>query len=205
LDSHPDAGAAGSVLRNTDGSLQYSVGRFPTVANQIGQCLLIHKVLPFVACLNGIDTNPAHYSTTRVVDWVFGAALMIRRPLIRRIGLLDEAFFMFSEEVDWCMRIRNAGLRVYLVPQSVVVHHGRTRGSSPSVYWMLVRSHLTFVRKHHGLAAAESARGLLFAGFVLRWVGWSLRAAAGSSADATGCAEVYGFSLRQLIRNRELS
>ena len=126
LDAHPEAAVAGSLLLNADGSLQQSWARFPNFQSELSgaldrsQCpysdaaLLAGKAPPF-AC-----------------DWVGGAVFCVRATAAQQAGLLDESFFMYSEETEWCHRLlKQTGGTTLLVPASVVTHLGG--GSSRAV------------------------------------------------------------------------
>jgi N-acetylglucosaminyl-diphospho-decaprenol L-rhamnosyltransferase len=99
------------------------------------------------------------------VDWVYGPALLVRREAADAVGLFDEDFFMFSEEVDWMTRFRRAGWSVLFFPDAEVVHvGGGSHGGS--LYVENLRGHLRFMAKHRGTKEAERVRRLLL---------WSLR------------------------------
>ncbi|RME59568.1 MAG: glycosyltransferase family 2 protein, partial [Caldilineae bacterium] len=127
------------------------------------------------------------------VDFVLGAALMVRREAIHQVGLLDDGFFMYCEEMDWCLRMQEAGWRIYAAPAARVIHHEGQ--SSKQVRWRsferLWRSRLRFFRKHHN---RYSSRFLLAVNGLLR-IGLGLRAQLAWRAFAAG--RVDGAALRQ--------
>lgn len=147
MDAHPEAGAAGPALLNPDGSLQPSGGEFPSLR----QLLAIH---PIVAGLLPAPEHPLRrrdFSEVAEVDEVSGACMIVRRAAIDEVGLLDENFFLYFEDLDWCLRLKRAGWRVYHLPEARVIHHWRSR-NDPNPYARVhhLRSQLYYVRKHFG-------------------------------------------------------
>ena len=123
--AHPEVGGVGAQLRYPDGRFQHGAFRFP------GLLQLWFDLFPprprrlLDSRLNGRYPR-AVYEGGRPfpIDFALGAALMVRGAAIAAAGLLDEGYFMYAEEVDWCWRIRRAGWPFYCVPSAVVIHHG---------------------------------------------------------------------------------
>jgi GT2 family glycosyltransferase len=166
-DEHPDAAVVGPRLLNQDGSLQRSARAFPTLWRLSTEYLFLRKLAPRSRALNSFYEGGFEHDEVREVDWLFGACLLVRRDAADHVGLFDEAFFMFSEETDWCYRFRQAGWKVYFFPGAEVVHVG---GASHGgrLFAENVRGHLRFLAKHRGTHEAERARRLLLAGVRLR-------------------------------------
>jgi N-acetylglucosaminyl-diphospho-decaprenol L-rhamnosyltransferase len=164
-DAHPDAAVVGPRLLNPDGSLQRSARGFPSVWPLATEYLFIRKLAPRSRLLNPLYAGGFDHDEACEVDWVVGAALLVRREAADAVGLFDEAFFMFSEEADWLFRFRQAGWTVWFYPGAEVVHVG---GASHGgrIYVENLRGHLRFLAKHRGAREAERARRLLL---------WSLR------------------------------
>ncbi len=166
-DSRPDAAVVGPQLVNPDETLQRSVRGFPTVWRLATEYLVLRRLTfgfrPFSAAAGGgVD-----HATTQEVDWVVGAALLVRSEAVRRVGLADNDFFLFSEEVDWCYRFRLAGWKVLFYPGARVTHVGETSHGGRMVREQ-ARSNLRYMAKHHGERAAERARRVMLAGVALR-------------------------------------
>lgn len=149
LDSHPDAGAAGGILLNPDGSFQSSYMDFPSV---LGETLLLtglsRWLLPATFPSHGEDES----WKARPVDWVSGAFLMVRREALDAVGMLDDDYFMYTEEVDWCYRMWRHDWAVYTVPSARVIHHGggTSRRVPERKRAQLYQSKRLFMRKHYG-------------------------------------------------------
>jgi GT2 family glycosyltransferase len=103
---------------------------------------------------NQLDTG--QYTRPSEVDWVTGCAIFMRMRVVDRIGMLDPEFFIYSEEVDWCVRARRAGFTGLVVPASRIWHKGvrRDYAPSPRVTYLSARNHLRLLRKHHAGSAA---------------------------------------------------
>jgi hypothetical protein len=166
-DAHPDAGLVGPRLRNPDGSLQRSVRAFPTPWRLATEYFFLRKLAPRSRALNAFYAGGFAHDEAREVDWVMGACMLVRRDAVDDTGPLDEAFFLFAEETDWCFRLREAGWHVWFCPDAEVVHVG---GASHGgrLFGENVRGHLRFLAKHRGVGEAERARRLLVVALRLR-------------------------------------
>ena len=164
---HPRAAVVGPRLRFPDGRLQRSVRAFPTPWRIATEYLFLRKLAPRSQALNAFYAGGFDHAHERHADFVMGAAMLVRRAAIDEVGLLDEDFFLFSEETDWCYRFARAGWNVLFTPQAEVVHvSGAVHGGR--MFRENVRGLLRFVLKHQGPRAAERARRVLIAGCLLR-------------------------------------
>jgi GT2 family glycosyltransferase len=161
LDARPDVGAVGPKLLNTDGTLQKNGSSFP---DPLTDFLVISQL----GNLNrpAIDRRVWRRDDFDVecdVPQVSGACLMVRGAVMKQVGMLDEDFFMFFEETEWCRRIRNAGWTVAYVPQAVVVHHwmGSVRQNSRAMTNRLFKSSRIYYRKTGGRATQLANRLVL--------------------------------------------
>lgn len=168
MEAHPEVGAVGPQLRYPDGSLQSSRRRFPTFATALVESTVIQEWWTdnrFLRRYYMADT-PDH--VIQPVDWIVGACLMVRREVYERVGGLDERFFMYSEELDWCRRIKSAGWTVVYLPDAVVVHH-EGKSSEQVVAARHIYFHSSKVRyfsKHHGRFQGEILRRFLLTTYV---------------------------------------
>lgn len=153
MESNPAAGGAGSRLLNPDLTLQPSCHPLPTLGRELSRLLHLDYFPPHYG-----SYNMRHWDTAvpRRVDIVQGASLILRRSLLDRVGLLDDGYFMYSEEVDLCYRIHKAGWPLYWVPASRVIHYGgqSTRQVAADMFIELYRGKLIYFRKNHGPAVA---------------------------------------------------
>jgi N-acetylglucosaminyl-diphospho-decaprenol L-rhamnosyltransferase len=164
-DAHPEAAVVGPRLVNADGTLQRSARGEPTLWRLATEYLFIRKLAPRSRRLNPLYRGEFAHDRAEEVDWLSGPALLVRRDAADAVGLFDEDFFMFSEEVDWMTRFRRAGWKVLFFPDAQVVHVGGASHGG-SLYVENLRGHLRWFDKHRGPKEAERVRKLLL---------WSLR------------------------------
>lgn len=134
LRDHPDVAALGPRLIDPDGSLQYSCRRFPDFSVVLfNRYSLLTRLLPGNRFSTSYLMSDFDHQSIREVDWVSGAAVMLARHALDRIGLLDEAYFFYIEDVDFCQRAHRAGYKVVYFPQAELVHHiGKSSGGIPN-------------------------------------------------------------------------
>jgi N-acetylglucosaminyl-diphospho-decaprenol L-rhamnosyltransferase len=159
-DTRPDAAVVGPRLLNTDGTLQRSVRGFPTLWRLATEYLFLRKLAPRSRFLNAFYAGGFDHDQVREVEVVMGACMLVRREAVEQVGPLDESFFLFSEETDWCWRFGQGGWKVVFFPGAECVHVG---GASHGgrLFRENVRGHLRFLAKHRGMPYAERARRLL--------------------------------------------
>ncbi len=123
LDANPDVGMAAPQLLHEDGRKQHSFDNIPSLATAFLNKSLLRIFFP-----SRYPSKRQEFTEPRDVESVIGACMIVRREVVERIGPLDEAYFLFLEETDWCLRCRQAGFRVVFVPQAKVLHlQGRAR------------------------------------------------------------------------------
>ena len=152
LDENPQAGVAGAKLLYPDSRLQHSAFAFPTLAQAFLDFFPLHHRL-LSSRLNGRYPRQLYERGEPFpIDHPLGAALMARRETIQEVGLLDERFFIYCEEIDWCMRMKKAGWGIYCVPRAEVVHHEAksTRQVRGEMFAALWRSRYLLFEKHYG-------------------------------------------------------
>jgi GT2 family glycosyltransferase len=172
MDNHPKVGVVGPQLLWPDGSVQSSRRRFPTLYTALIESTFLQKWLPRHPVLRRYYALDLPDSATSQVDWVQGACLMVRRKVIEQVGLLDDAYFMYSEELDWQRRIANAGWKVVYLPEAQIVHH-EGKSSEQVVAFRHIRyqrSKVRYFSKHHGRCAGQLVRGWLLFNYVYEWL-----------------------------------
>ncbi len=160
MDGHPDVGALGPQLLFPDLRVQSSRRRFPTLATAVLESTVLQQWFPRNRVLERYYVWDRRENEEQDVDWVVGACLLIRRQAWEQVGPLDERFFMYSEELDWCRRLKTAGWRVVYLPSAAVVH---SEGQSsmqvvPARHMYFQSSKVLYFRKHHGALAGELLR-----------------------------------------------
>jgi len=168
-DSRPEAAIVGPRLLNPDGTLQRSVRGFPTLWRLATEYFFLRKLGPRSSALNAFYAGGFEHDEVREAEFVMGACMLARREAIEEVGELDEDYFLFSEETDWCFRFREAGWQVLFFPGAECVHLGGA-GHGGRLYRENLRGHLLFFWKHRGPKQAERARRLLHTALRLRSV-----------------------------------
>ncbi len=119
---HPGVGAIGPKLLNTDGTVQLNGARFPSPVRELLHYMGLQRLIPAENLLK-YRYGRADFSLEAEVDQVSGACIMVPAAVLSKVGSLDDGFFMFFEEVEWCWRIKQAGFKVIYLPAACVVHH----------------------------------------------------------------------------------
>jgi GT2 family glycosyltransferase len=180
LDAHPQVGAMGCRVLNTDGSVQRTCAMYPSVLNQFLQASGLWK-LRRPRFLGRYLMTDWGRDSERAVDTISGCYLLVRARVIEEVGPLDEAFFFFGEETDWCRRMRDAGWKLVFAPVGEITHHGSASARKLNARRdvMLTEALVRLHRKHGGMLPAATVWAI-GAGFNLsRAAFWSLRRALG--------------------------
>jgi len=161
MESHPDAGIAGAGLINGDGSDWPFAFRFPTILSELDQGM---RFGPVARLLKKYAVPQQMGEVAQPIDWVPGAAMIVRREVFEDVGLMDQSYFLYYEETDYCLVAKRAGWSCWYVPEARVVH---VAGQSTGVtvrdegprrlpdYWF--ESRRRYFMKNHGVAYAVAA------------------------------------------------
>ena len=160
LEQRPRTACAGAQLLRPDGARQACAWRFPTPVTALAGALMLHRQFT-------VQSTGAH---TREVDWCQSSALLVRREAATEVGYLDPDFFVYSDEVDFARRLRNAGWSSVYVPAALAVHHEQlSTGTVPERRIVeMARNRDLYMRKHHSPAAALIVRLLTAWTYALR-------------------------------------
>lgn len=170
LAENSDSGVVGPRLRNPNGSLQRSIRRFPTLAILILFFLKLGRSLPLLTWGRNYLALDVDYERPQAVEQVMGAAFLIRNTAWQRVGPLDEKFWVWFEEVDYCRRVTDAGLAVVYTPSSEIIHYGGVSFNQLVGIrrtWLFTRSALRYARKHLGWLPTALLMALLPLTFIL--------------------------------------
>jgi GT2 family glycosyltransferase len=177
-DGHPEAAMTTCQVRVSEDVVQMTCFRFPSLLN----------LLLFGSGLSKLFKNNRFFGrelmlwwkrdSERAVDVATGMAMLVRREAIDKVGMMDDHFFLYFEETDWCRRFVDAGWKILFWPGAKIIHlHGggqSTPKKAARVAQMLHRSMLQYYRKHHGMMGEAGARIILFPSFGVRWLLWQL-------------------------------
>jgi hypothetical protein len=165
LDAHPEVGVVGPQLLNPDRSKQNCIHNSPTLVSELLGQSLLRRLFP-----RRYPSKLVDYDRPLEVEAVLGACLFARREVIEQVGLIDEAYFFFLEETDWCHRIRAAGWKVFHLPDPKVVHlYGESTKKKVPLRTRIeyYRSRETFFRKNRGPVAFTVLRAIVMGKILL--------------------------------------
>lgn len=159
MDSQPHVGAVGPLLLNSDGTIQPSAHPMLTPEREFWRLSFLDHLLPRATYRMATWDR----QIPRQVEVLKGACLLLRREALEAVGLLDDSFFMYTEEVDLCFRLAQAGWQLWWVPGARVVHHGESssRQAAEEMYIQLYRSKVQFYRKYGGERRANRFKYLI--------------------------------------------
>jgi len=171
LEDHPDVGLVGPQLLNPDGTRQSSRRRFPTIPILFLESTWSQPLAP-KRLLARYYVEERSAQETQLVDWVTGAAMMIRRRVVDSVGPLDESFFMYSEELDWCRRIKDAGWDIVYLPEAAIVHHEGKSSEQviPARHVYFQSSKIHYAEKYHGRWLGLALRGWIMVQYLWQTV-----------------------------------
>jgi GT2 family glycosyltransferase len=197
LEKNPDVGMMGCKVLNGDGSTQLTCSRFPTFPNLLLQTLGANRLRgPIFGRYQMLDWAR---DDERPVEVISGCYLMVRAEVIEEIGYLDEAFFCYGEETDWCRRCHDAGWRLMFAPVGTITHFGSgsTRQLNHVRDLMLTEGTIRLHRKHGGRISAMLMWMLLLVFNGSRSLFWTLR----SLLDSADASALRARHFRQIVRH----
>jgi len=165
---HPDVAVLGPQLLNSDGTVQPSRRRFPTVTTAFLESTVLQRWFPNHPALRAYYLLDRSDHETQEVDWLVGACLLVRSEAAKQVGLMDEGYYMYSEELDWCRRFAAAGWRIVYHPVAKVIHHGGQSSDQD-----LFRRHILFqhskcryFERYHGRPFAQLLRVFVLSNYI---------------------------------------
>ena len=170
MEAHPEAGVAGPRLVLADGSLDLACRRsFPSPEVSFYRMVGLSKLFPKSRRFGRYNLTCLDSDEMTEVDSVVGAFMLVRAEALKQVGLLDESFFMYGEDLDWAYRIKAAGWKVYYNPQVTVLHYKRaaSRHSDKATYEFYRAMHI-FYHKHYAATTPFWLHWLVLGGIALR-------------------------------------
>ena len=167
LQTQPGTGIVGAHLLNADGSFQASHTPFPSLPQEF---MILSGLGRALLGPHYPSRGPEENIGPQKVDYVEGAALLVRREAFEKAGGLDEDFFMYAEEVDWCYSMKRAGWQVWYTPEAKITHlgGGSSKNRKTAREADLYRSRVRFFRKHHGVVPAALLKSLIISSVVAK-------------------------------------
>jgi GT2 family glycosyltransferase len=168
--STPKAAAVGAGLRNPDGSLQPASRNAPSPLTHFIEAFRLYRVLEYVPGIGRWYLLLSKQDTARTVDWVVGACMLVRLAAVGEVGAFDDSYFMYAEELDWCVRARRAGWQIWFEPAAVATHRlgGSSRQNELPLMIESYRSMYRFYAKYYPRSWTIAARIITRAAMLAR-------------------------------------
>lgn len=185
MDQHPEAGLVGPRVLNTDLTTQSNCRRFPSPWNNFCSATGLARLLGRHRLFSGEQMFDFGHDRTRPVDVLAGCFWVMRRETTETVGLLDEGFYIYAEDLDWCRRCWNAGWQVVFCPDAQAIHHRGGSSVNDPVRFAVeqYRALLRYWRKHHGVIGRLIILVILCGGLLLRYFSASASRLLGRSAS----------------------
>jgi len=174
-EAHPEVGMVGPRIIGGDGQLQRSCRGFPTVWNMFCRALALDTIFPRARLFTGYSLWHWPQDTGRNVDILSGCFWLARRKAIDDVGLLDESFFMYGEDMDWCKRFWEHGWKLSFVPSAEAIHYGGGSSANAPIRFYVERhrADLQYWHKHHSRSSVACYFGLTCLHLLLRLAGYA--------------------------------
>jgi GT2 family glycosyltransferase len=175
-DAHPEVGMVGPRIIGGDGKLQRSCKGFPTLWNMFCRALALDAIFRRSALFGGYLLNYRNHDELECADILSGCFWLARKDALDKVGLLDESFFMYGEDMDWCKRFWDAGWKLMFVPTAEVIHYGGASSSNAPLRFFIekLRADFQYWRKHHSRIAVAFYFLITSCHLILRIVGYLL-------------------------------
>lgn len=197
VDAHPEAAVVGCRVLNRDRTLRSTCFRFPSILNMTLSCMCLNRLFPQNRFFGRERMGSCDGDRVREVEVISGSCMLVRRAAIEKVGLMDEQFFMYAEETDWCYRFTKSGWKVMYTPDAEIIHlHGASgKQKKPELRLQLLGSILLFMKKHKRRIVYIFACVLVSLYLVLRVPYWLFRAAffRENKGEAISVARAYLF------------
>ncbi|HTC64983.1 MAG TPA: glycosyltransferase family 2 protein [Candidatus Saccharimonadales bacterium] len=176
MEQQPTIGLLGPGMLRTDGRVYRSGMRFPTLWNIFVRALFLDSIFKGNGPFGGFLMKDFHFDQIRDMDVLNGWLWMARRDALKKVGPLDERFFMYAEDVDWCQRFHLAGWRVVFYPEAKAIHYGgASSANAPSRFNVeLQRANLQYWKKYHGRFSMFLYLMIGFLSYAVRAIGWAI-------------------------------
>lgn len=175
-DSQAGIGMIAPRILGSDGRLQRSVRGFPTLGNMFCRALALDTLFPRTGLFCGYEMTHWDHGRTADVEILSGCFWMVGRAALAQVGGLDENFFMYAEDTDWCLRFHSAGLRLVYLPEVAAIHYGGASSSNSPVRFFIERhrADVQCWRKHHSPLSTAVFTGIMTMHLLLRCSGFAL-------------------------------
>lgn len=176
MDNHRDVGALGPKTVDENRNLRQNCRRFPTLWNACSDYLFLRRLLPFVPQFSGRTLRRSTYEKTHPAEVLSGCFLMVRRKALEEVGLLDERFFFYGEDTDWCKRFDKAGWGIVFFSEATAIHFGGASTAAYPVKYFLAmeKADYQYWLKHHRPLEVKTYHSIKIAYHAAHKITWSL-------------------------------
>ena len=195
-DENPEVAVTGCQVLNPDGTVQRTCFKFPSILNMLLSSTYLYKLFPRNRFFGREQMTWWDRSDVREVDVVTGCFMLVRREAIEQVGMMDERFFMYGEETDWCYRFRKRGWKIMFAPVGRIIHlGGQSTAKKPVAMIIQLRlSILKFIKKHYGRSSYLLARFLVALFFAVRLPAWLAMAFLRPAARSEAAIKIRAYS-----------
>jgi len=178
-DNHPEAAVVGCKVLNPDMTLQRNCFMYHSILNMFLSATYLYKLFPKSIFFGRQRMTWWDYNNIREVETVCGCFSLVRQEAIKQVGLMDECYFVYGDDPDWCYRFKKAGWKIMFTPEPEIIHYGgqTTKKKADEFLLQLYGSNLIFMKLHRGRLSFSFARVLIAMFFILRVPYWLVRAA----------------------------
>src|ERR1051326_7695662 len=203
MEVHPKSGLVGCRLKYPNGQFQSTAYSFPTVWNALSEATFLYKLFPRTKLFGQYHLSYLDYDHDVQVDWLIGAYFLIRREVIAKIGLLDEQFYMYTEDTDYCYRVKQAGYEVWFTASGEVTHfYGGMNAFDKRVTILVQRSQVLFYQKHYHFAKKIMLLLIKHLGLALRVVWYFAAGIASMNKKLLNKSLYAGYAIFRLLTTR---
>jgi len=175
-DQHPDAAVVGCKVLNPDKSLQPTCFMYPSLLNLFLSSTYLYKFFPRSRFLGRERMTWWDRNDIREVEVVTGCFMLVKKETIEKVGMMDESFFMYAEETDWCYRFKKAGWKLFFTPNAQIIHLGgqSSKAVRPQMIIQLRVGILQFIEKHHNIVYYYLAKLMILLWLAIRIPWWGI-------------------------------
>jgi GT2 family glycosyltransferase len=176
MEEHRSIGLMSPAMLGSDGTVQRSCMRFPSLWNCLCDALALYRLFPRSPRFGGQGMHDCSWDRVLDVDILNGWFWFVRRTALDQVGFLDERFFMYGEDVDWCTRFRQAGWRLVFFPLAKAIHYGGASSEKDPIrfYVEMQRGNLQYWQKHKGGFSQTAFLAVIAIHHILRIAGYGL-------------------------------
>jgi GT2 family glycosyltransferase len=206
MDQHPEIGAIGPKTVNDDMSIRVNTRRFPTLWNTFCETFFLADLFPSHSLFRGRTMTWFSHMETKNVDVLSGCFLMVRREVVEKVGALDDTFFIYGEDTDWCKRMNQNKWAVVFFADTKAIHYAGASSSAAPIRFLieLTKADLQYWKKHHNIIEYSLYQILMIIHFFIRALAWLMSSVIKSSNREISKAKYKSYFARMkwLLFNR---